>query len=148
MARLGMIFTLFAALSLSLLISTGSANPATGAPGGVEAKQSGFELPEKLKSTMTASEQRGGNLYVYYCAVCHGKTGEGDGINSFQLSTPPAKHADAALMSTLSDADIQKVIKGGGPALSRSPQMPPWERVLDDRDVADLAAFIGTLSKK
>jgi mono/diheme cytochrome c family protein len=143
-----MIFTLFATLSLSLLTPAGSANPTTSAPGVVEEKQSGFDLPEKPKSTMTASEQRGGNLYEYYCAVCHGKTGEGDGINSFQLTTPPAKHADEALMSTLSDADIQKVIKGGGPAFGRSPQMPPWGGVLTDRQVADLVAFIRVLSKK
>jgi mono/diheme cytochrome c family protein len=148
MAKLCMILTLFATFSLFLLTSTGSGNPATSAPGEAAAKQSGFELPQKTKSTMTASEQRGGNLYAYYCSVCHGKTGEGDGINSFQLSTPPAKHADAALMSTLSDADIQKVIKGGGPALGRSPQMPPWGRVFTERDVTDLVAFIRTLSKK
>jgi mono/diheme cytochrome c family protein len=113
----------------------------------VEAKQAGFELPQKPKSAMTDSEQRGGNLYAYYCTACHGKTGEGDGINSFQLSTPPAKHADAAFMSTLSDEDIAKVIKGGGPALGRAPLMPPWGRVLNDRDVADLVAFIRALSK-
>jgi mono/diheme cytochrome c family protein len=148
MARSGMIFTLFAALSLCLLMPAGSANQAASAPGDAQAKQSGFELPEKPKSTMTASGQRGGNLYAYYCAVCHGKTGEGDGINSFQLATPPAKHADAALMSTISDDDIQKVIKGGGPALGRSPEMPPWGRVLADSDVADLVDFIRTISKK
>ena len=60
---------------------------------------------------MTPSQQKGANLYAYYCSICHGEKGEGDGINSFQLSTPPAKFADAAFMATLSDSDIQKVIK-------------------------------------
>jgi mono/diheme cytochrome c family protein len=148
MARSGMILTLFATLSLFLLTSTIGGNQATAAPSEAKAKQPGFELPHKPKSTLTASEQRGRDLYEYYCAICHGKTGEGDGFNSFQLSVPPAKHADAALMSTLSDADIREVIKGGGPALGRSPLMPPWGRVLTDRDVADLVVFIRTLSKK
>ena len=147
MLRLGQTLTLFAALSLFLLTAAGS-GVAAAASSEEKTQQPVFEVPHKPESTLTASEQRGDNLYAYYCAVCHGKRGEGDGFNSFQLSTPPAKHADAALMSTLSDADIQKVIKGGGPALGRSPQMPPWGRVLSDRDVADLVAFIRTLPKK
>jgi mono/diheme cytochrome c family protein len=145
--RLGPTLTLFATLSLFFLTTAGS-SIAVAASSEEKVQQPLFEVPHKPESTLTASEQRGANLYAYYCAVCHGKNGEGDGFNSSQLSTPPANHADTALMSTLTDADIEKVIKGGGPALGRSPQMPPWGRVLTDRDVADLVAFIRMLSKK
>jgi len=147
MARLGPIPTLFAALSLFFLTAVGSGIVAA-ASSEEKIQQPVFEVPQKPKSAMTASEQRGANIYAYYCSVCHGKTGEGDGINSFQLSTPPAKHADAAFMSTLSDEDIANVIKGGGTELGRSPLMPPWGRVLNNRDVVDLVTFIRTLSKK
>ncbi|MDR3557749.1 MAG: cytochrome c [Syntrophobacteraceae bacterium] len=145
--RLGPTLTLFAALSLFFLTATGS-SVAVGASSKEGAQPPTFEIPHEPVSKLTASEQRGASLYAYYCAVCHGKNGEGDGFNSSELSTPPAKHDDAAFMSTLSDADIAKVIKGGGPALGRSADMPPWGRVLGDRDVASLVAFIRTLSKK
>ena len=147
MARLGQIFTLFSTLSLFVL-SAAYGGIAVAAPSEEKTQQPVFEVPQKPKSAMTASEQRGANIYAYYCSVCHGKTGEGDGINSFQLSTPPAKHADPAFMSTLSDEDIANVIKGGGTELGRSPLMPPWGRVLNNRDVVDLVTFIRTLSKK
>ncbi len=145
--RLGPTLTLFAALSLFFLTAAGS-SIAVAASSEERAQQPLFEVPHKPESTLTSSEQRGAKLYAYYCAVCHGKNGEGDGFNSSRLSTPPAKHDDATFMSTFSDADVAKVIKGGGPALGRSTDMPPWGRVLADRDVADLVAFIRTLSKK
>jgi len=147
MARLGPIPTLFAALSLFLLTAVGSGIVAA-ASSEEKTQQPVFEVPHKPESTLTASEQRGANLYEYYCVICHGKRGEGDGFNSSQLATPPANHADPSFMSTLSDEDIASVIKGGGPALRRSSLMPPWGRVLNDRDVADLITFIRTLSKK
>jgi cytochrome c oxidase cbb3-type subunit III len=143
MGRFRMIVMFAAALSFSLLTLTGWGGGAAG-----ESKQAGFELPQKHKSPLSPAAQRGGELYAYYCAPCHGKTGEGDGFNSFQLTTPPAKHADATLMNALSDADMELVIKRGGPALGRSLQMPPWGGVLTDRQVANLVAFIRVLSKK
>ncbi len=147
MERLGPVLALFATLSFFLL-SAGSGGITAAAPSEEKAKQAEFEIPHSPKSTLTQPEQKGAGLYAYYCVVCHGKKGEGDGLNSFQLATPPAKHADPALMSKLSDADIAKVIKEGGRALGLSPEMPPWGRVFNDRDVADLVAFIRTLSRK
>jgi mono/diheme cytochrome c family protein len=110
-------------------------------------EQSGFVLPQKHLTSLTREEQRGKVLYEYYCALCHGKTGEGDGFNSFTMSTPPARHADAILMGTLSDTQIQLVIREGGSALGRSPQMPPWGGVLTDQEISDLTVFIRTLAK-
>ncbi len=110
-------------------------------------EQSGFVLPQKHLTSLTREEQRGKVLYEYYCALCHGKTGEGDGFNSFNMSTPPARHTDAILMGTLSDTQIQLVIREGGSALGRSPQMPPWGGVLTDQEISDLTVFIRTLAK-
>lgn len=109
-------------------------------------EQSGFVLQQKHMTSLTREEQHGKVLYEYYCVLCHGETGEGDGFNSFSLSTPPARHTDATLMGTLSDTQIQLVIREGGSALGRSPQMPPWGRVLTDQEIFDMTAFIRTLA--
>lgn len=110
-------------------------------------RPSGFVLPQKHKSTLTRSEQRGRVLYEYYCALCHGKRGAADGFNSFTLSKLPKKHTDATYMATLSDTQIQLIIREGGAALGLSPESPPWGGVLADREILDLTAFIRTLSR-
>jgi len=143
-----MIMTLGGALLFSLFVSlsvTGQM-PQTSPQGGV--KKAEFVLPQKHESRLTSAGQRGQALYEFYCYLCHGKSGNADDFNSYSLTTPPAKFADAALMATLSDTQIQTVIKGGGPALSLSPQMPTWGGVLTDKQVDDVIAFIRTLSKK
>ncbi|MDP6625374.1 MAG: cytochrome c [Nitrospinota bacterium] len=110
-------------------------------------KQSEFALPQKHKTSLTREEKHGKELYEYYCALCHGTTGEGDGVHSFNLKTPPAKHTDATHMAALSDAQIRKVIKEGGSTFDRSPQMPRWGGVLTDKEVSNLTAFIRTLAQ-
>jgi mono/diheme cytochrome c family protein len=143
MAKLGMTLIMAAIISFTLLASTGSGDqPPEAQPG-----KPVFELPQKHVSPLPAAAQKGQELYEYYCAPCHGKTGNGDGFNSSQLTTPPAKHADAALMSAISDEQMQQVIKKGGPALGLSPQMPSWGLTLTDPQVSDLVAFIRELPK-
>lgn len=148
MAKFCTMLAMIAALSFSLLTSKGSADQTAATPTAGDVKAPAFELPQKHKNILSPTEQRGQVLYEYYCALCHGKTGQGDGFNSPQLTTPPSKHADATLMSVLSDAQIQKVIKEGGSSLGRSPQMPPWGGVLKNDEITDVTAFIRTLSKR
>ena len=107
-----------------------------------------FELPRKHLSNLTPAEQIGQDLYRHYCTICHGMTGQGDGFNSFNLATTPAKHADSARMTNRSDSQIQKVIKEGGTALDMSPLMPPWGAVLTDRQIVALSTYIRTLTKQ
>ena len=109
---------------------------------------SGFQLPQKPKSAFTPAEQKGRALYAYYCALCHGKTGRGDGFNSYNLTNPPRNFTDSARMASLSDKQIEKAILKGGSALGLSPQMPAWGGVLIPRQAADLTAFIRTFAKQ
>ena len=142
------IATLGGGLLFSLLVSLGVTGQTTQSSSQGEVKPPEFVLPQKHESRLTPAEQRGQALYEYYCYLCHGKTGMADGFNSYSLTTPPAKFADAAFMATLSDTQIKTVIKGGGPALGLSLQMPTWGGVLTDKQVDDILSFIRTLSKK
>lgn len=138
---------LAAVLSFFIMTLAGLGGAATSTSAGGESKQGVFELPQKHTSPLSPSEQRGASLYAYYCAICHGKSGEKNGFNAPELTTPPAMHADPVFMSKLSDADMEKVIKGGGLAVGRSPQMPPWGGIFNDQEVKDLVAFIRTLAR-
>jgi mono/diheme cytochrome c family protein len=148
MPRYRVIVTFGGILLFSLLISLSVTGQISQTSPKLEVQQSGFVLPQKHQSQLTPAEETGHALYEYYCYLCHGKTGNGDGFNSYTLTTPPAKFADAVFMSTISDKQIKTAIKGGGPALGLSPQMPIWGSVLTDKQVDDVIDFIRTLSKK
>ena len=107
-----------------------------------------FQLPQKPASALTPAEQKGRSLYEYYCALCHGKTGKGDGFNSYILSKPPRNFTDRARMTALSDSRIKKTILEGGAAVGLSPDMPAWGGVLTEKKASDLTAFIRTLAKQ
>jgi mono/diheme cytochrome c family protein len=105
-----------------------------------------FVLPQKTKNELTPAEQKGQSLYEYYCVICHGKMGKGDGFNSYNLTNPPKNLADRSQMAVLSDSQIEKVIRDGGTTLGLSPQMPAWGGVLTEKETADVTAFIRTLA--
>jgi mono/diheme cytochrome c family protein len=110
-------------------------------------EEPGFLLP-KRHAGLPFVEEQGRKLYDYYCALCHGAAGGGDGFNSYILATPPAKLADPSLMAGLTDAQITAIVTKGGKALGRSPLMPPWGGVFKARDVTGLIAYLRTLSKQ
>jgi mono/diheme cytochrome c family protein len=105
-----------------------------------------FLLPQK-HSQLTFSEKKGQALFDYYCVLCHGTGGNGDGFNAYTLTTPPAKLASPNLMTKLADAQIIAVVKKGGTALGLSPQMPSWGGLFKDKDLTALVAYVRTLSK-
>lgn len=107
---------------------------------------SGFVIPQKIKSVLTSDEVKGKTLYLYYCTICHGKTGKGDGFNSYILSAHPRNFTDTARMKALSDSQIQKVILNGGRAQGESPEMPAWGGVLTAKQATELTSFIRTFA--
>ena len=42
----------------------------------------------------------------------------------------------------MSDADLASIISHGGPALNRSPEMPPYGYTLSKSDISALMAYI------
>jgi mono/diheme cytochrome c family protein len=84
-------------------------------------------------------------VYKFYCAQCHGLEGKGDGPNvTKDFPVSPRNFTNADEMNKLSDADIKNVILDGGPAVSKSPMMPPWGKTLSADEVDGL---IGHLRK-
>ncbi len=135
-------------IALIVLLATGVGGSGAGKPGSDNAAARGkeFLLPQKYESGLSREAKRGRVLYEDYCAICHGKQGNADGFNAYNLRTPPTRHTDPILMGTLSDTQVHRMIKEGGKAMGRSPQMPPWGGVLNDREITEVTAFIRTLA--
>lgn len=88
----------------------------------------------------------GAQVYEFYCAQCHGVTGKGDGPNvTKSMPVTPRNFTKPEDMEKLSDDDLRGVIKDGGPALSKSPIMPPWSKSLTDDEVEAMVAHLRTL---
>jgi len=138
----------FPTIATLILLASCAAGGGAGSAGSDNAAKRGkaFALPRKHDSGLSREARLGRVHYEHYCALCHGKTGDSDGFNAYNLRNPPTRHTDPILMGTLSDTQIQRIIKEGGGALGRSPQMPPWGGVLSDREIAEVTAFIRTLA--
>ena len=72
-----------------------------------------------------ADVEAGKTLYEQRCAPCHGPDGKANTPTAQALQPPPRDHTDGAYMNALSDNHLFRVIKEGGPAVGKSPIMPP-----------------------
>jgi mono/diheme cytochrome c family protein len=93
-----------------------------------------------------AQAQDAKQVFEFYCAQCHGVKGDGKGVNvTKDFATDPRDFTNKAEMEKRSDADIRAVIKDGGPAISKSPLMPPWGNTLAAAEVDALLGYIRKL---
>ena len=87
-------------------------------------------------------------VFDFYCAQCHGVKGDGKGVNvTKDFATDPRNFTNKADMEKRTDEDIKTVIRDGGPAISKSPLMPPWGATISAADVDGLLAYIRKLGK-
>ncbi len=90
--------------------------------------------------------QQGRNIFMKYCAVCHGTEGKGDGFNAFNLDPKPRNLTDGAYMKTLTDDRLAQTIREGGRGVNRSSLMPSWGARLTKNEILDVAAFVRTFA--
>ena len=105
------------------------------------------------------SPSHGREIYAYYCTVCHGLGGKGDGPNAANptLMEKPRNHTDPTYMRERSDAQLFNVVTLGGEGMALSNLMPPFgdnettddivEGPLTRQDVWDAVAYMRTLQE-
>ena len=83
------------------------------------------------------------------CAGCHGEGGAGNGamLQTLNLATPPVAWTDKTAMAAYTDADLTKIISGGGAAVGKLPLMPAFKGQLSDAQIADVVAYIRSLAQ-
>jgi mono/diheme cytochrome c family protein len=65
------------------------------------------------------------SMFRTKCVVCHGDHGAGDGPGAAAIVPKPRAFADPAWQASATDEHIKKIILEGGPAVGKSPAMPP-----------------------
>ncbi len=83
---------------------------------------------------------RGRLVYRTYCTLCHGENGDGAGRANVLYGD-----ADLAIRKRSHDY-YEKIIRGGGEAVGRSPFMPTWEDELSDEQIADVVEYLASLT--
>jgi len=119
---------------LMVMLGAGLATPLA------NAEEEAIPLP---RDTTDASVIRGSIAYRTYCVLCHGATGKGDGRAAKMYTPRPAN----LTVSPFPDQYKEMIIRGGGPAVGRSPFMPPWGDELTDEQIHDLVAFLREVRK-
>lgn len=94
-----------------------------------------------------ADPREGKHLFRHYCAVCHGDSGRGNGINADSLGDVHPTDLTTSEFDKYSDEEIFEVIEGGGAAVDISYYMPPWGAVFTESQIDNIVAYIRTLSE-
>lgn len=120
-----------AVLAAALLsgCGAGTGGPPAASPGG--AAPAAFQAPVS----------GGRELYMYYCAKCHGITGLGDGPSVGSLRTQEG--LNLALVASKSDEEILDTVAGG-----KGGDMPPWELKLTVEQRGEILGFVRGLAKR
>ena len=87
------------------------------------------------------SQDRGRELFMSRCVVCHGMEGRGDGPHSESLGVPPWDFTQD--ITDVTDGDLFNGIKNGGQFL----WMPPFGLILMDDQIWDVINYLRLLEK-
>ncbi len=85
----------------------------------------------------------GAQLNAQYCVRCHDPESTPQRVSNMDnLSVKPHPFTEGDTLNKMSDADLVAIISHGGPALNKSPLMPPWGYTLSKSDIAALVSYI------
>ena len=101
-----------------------------------------LELPLD-EIALGAQQTHGRVLNDQYCSRCHDSESTPERVsNHDNLTAKPHAFAEGAVLNAMSDSDLAAIIGHGGPALGKSPEMPPYGYTLSKADVEALIAYI------
>jgi len=91
-----------------------------------------------------ASIAAGEKSYSTHCAMCHGATGAGDGVQASKYNPRPSNIMDAEWKHGPSDGEIFTVIRNGVPKTA----MAGFSKKLNERQTWDVVNYIRSIGPK
>ncbi len=89
----------------------------------------------------------GKQLNDQYCDRCHNPESTPERVSNYDnLEVKPHPFTEGETLNKISDADLLAIINHGGPALNKSPLMPPYGYTLSKSDIQALIAYIRAVS--
>jgi len=102
----------------------------------------GDEVMIPTKETLAASVVRGEIVFMSYCTLCHGVSGEGNGRAAKIYNPRPAN----LRKSMFPDAYKEGIIRVGGERMGRSSAMPSWQDELTEEQIHDVVNYLRTIA--
>lgn len=97
---------------------------------------------------MRGEAKAGKAIHEKHCQRCHGEQGKGDGPSAKKIKNMKmADWTNKELMGKLTDQDLHQIIAGGGAAVGKSRLMPAYKDKLTEKEIADVLAFIRSLTQ-
>jgi mono/diheme cytochrome c family protein len=85
----------------------------------------------------------GRELNRQYCSRCHDPESTRERVSNYDnLTTKPHAFSEGDTLNKMSDADLMAIISHGGPALSKSPEMPSFGYTLSKSDLQALISYV------
>jgi mono/diheme cytochrome c family protein len=104
------------------------------------------QKPVELKIEEIAlgyQQQVGLQLDDKYCSRCHNPESSTERVSNFDnLEVKPHPFTEGETLNRMSDADLTAIISHGGPALNKSPLMPPYGYTLSKTEIEALISYI------
>jgi mono/diheme cytochrome c family protein len=92
-------------------------------------------------------EVLGRELNEQYCSRCHNPESTPERVSNYDnLEIKPHAFTEGDTLNKISDRDLFAIIDHGGPALNKSPLMPPYGYTLSKSDIRALVAYIRMIS--
>jgi mono/diheme cytochrome c family protein len=89
----------------------------------------------------------GRQLNDLYCSRCHDPESTPERVSNYDnLAVKPHAFTEGETLNKMSDEDLTAIISHGGPALNKSPLMPPYSYTLSKTDIQALISYIRTVS--
>lgn len=89
----------------------------------------------------------GRQLNDQYCDRCHNPESTPERVSNYDnLDVKPHPFTEGDTLNKLSDADLLAIVSHGGPALNKSPLMPPYGYTLSKSEIQALIAYIRAVS--
>jgi mono/diheme cytochrome c family protein len=87
---------------------------------------------------LIGDSNRGHSLYMTNCTACHGVEGDGQGPRAYFILPKPRNFRHPGSKQTYNRPALFRAIALG----SRGAEMPAWDKVFDDQQIADVAEFV------
>jgi mono/diheme cytochrome c family protein len=108
------------------------------------AKKDGDHASVNLRATALGYEATlGRTVNEQYCIRCHDAESTPERVSNLDnLSPAPHQFSDGASYNRFSDSDVINIIRHGGQALGKSPQMPAYGATLKPAEIKAVLAYI------
>lgn len=98
------------------------------------------DMKQAMPNGLRGDVQKGGRFYNANCATCHGVKGDGKGPRAYFINPKPRNFVEARSRATLNRPAIYAATAVG----RLGTEMPAWNKVLTDQEIADVAEYVFT----